>query len=96
VQQKQAEAAEGTAPSPNSQEPGWNKRLATQIGGEYKKMKVQRTPPDYTITEDDAEMISRMVQDCIAEDFDNVVHHRDKIEEEMEDMRQFLKQIGEV
>jgi hypothetical protein len=65
------------------------------MGGARKKMKVQRTPPEYTITEDDAEMIARMVQDCIAEDFDNVVHHRDRIQEELADMRQFLKQIRE-
>jgi hypothetical protein len=58
-------------------------------------MKAQRTPPEYTITEDDGEMIARMVQDCIAEDFDNVAHHRDRIQEELEDMRQLLKQIGE-
>jgi hypothetical protein len=36
-----------------------------------------------------------MVQDYLSEDFDNVAHHRDKIQEELEDMRQFLKQIGE-
>jgi hypothetical protein len=59
-------------------------------------MKAQRTPPEYTITDDDGEMIARMVQDCLAEDFDHVVHHRDRIQEELADMRQFLKKIGEV
>jgi uncharacterized coiled-coil DUF342 family protein len=59
-------------------------------------MKVHRTPPEYTITEDDAEMIAQMVQDRTSEDFENVVHHRDRIQEELADMRQFLKQIGEV
>jgi hypothetical protein len=34
----------------------------------------------------DAKMIARMVQDCISKDFDNVVHHREKIQEELEDM----------
>jgi hypothetical protein len=77
VQQKQAEAAQGTTPSPNLQEPGLNKRPTTQIGGVHKKMKAQRTPPKYTITEDDVEMIARMVQDCISEDFHNAAHHRD-------------------
>jgi hypothetical protein len=47
------------------------------------------------ITEDDAEMIAQMVQDRTSEDFENVVHHRDKIQEDLADMRQFLKQIGE-
>jgi hypothetical protein len=59
-------------------------------------MKVQRTPPEYTITKDDGEMIARMVQDYLSEDFDNVAHHRDRIQEEMTDMRQFLKKIGEL
>jgi hypothetical protein len=66
------------------------------MGGACKKMKVHRTPPEYTITEDDAEMIAQMVQDRTSEDFENVVHHRDRIQEELADMRQFLKQIGEV
>jgi hypothetical protein len=54
-QQKQVEAMQGTTPSPNPQEPGLSKRPTTQTGGVCKKMKVQRTPPEYTITEDDAE-----------------------------------------
>jgi hypothetical protein len=58
-------------------------------------MKVHRTPPEYTITEDDAEMVAQMVQDRTFEDFENVVCQRDIIEEEMEDMRQLLRQIGE-
>jgi hypothetical protein len=65
------------------------------IRGARKKMNMQRTPLEYTITKDDAEMIARMVQDCITEYFDNVVHHKDMIQEELADMRQFLKQIGE-
>jgi len=59
-------------------------------------MKAQRTPPNYTITEDGGELIAWMVQDCLSEDFDNVAHHRDRIQEEMADMRQFFKQIEEV
>jgi hypothetical protein len=31
-------------------------------------------------------MIAQMVQDCIDEDFGNAADHRDKIQEEMEDM----------
>jgi hypothetical protein len=54
-------------------------------------MKAQRTPPKYTITEDDAEMIAQMVRDYISKDFDNVAHHMDIIQEKLEKMRQFLK-----
>jgi hypothetical protein len=61
------------------------------MGGVCKKTKAQRTPLDYTVTEDDAEMIARRVQDCISKDFDNAAPHRDIIQEELAHMRQFLK-----
>jgi hypothetical protein len=63
VHQKQDEAAKGLTPSPNPQESGPTKRPTTQTWGACKKMKVHRTPPEYTINEDDAEMITQMVQD---------------------------------
>jgi hypothetical protein len=40
-------------------------------------------------------MVAQMVQDRTFKDFENVVRHRDKIEEELEDMRQLLRQIRE-
>jgi hypothetical protein len=40
-------------------------------------------PPEYTITEDDADMVAQMVQDRTFEDFENVVCQRDRIEEEL-------------
>jgi hypothetical protein len=58
-------------------------------------MKAQRTPPKYMITEDDADMISQMVQDRTTKYFENVVHQRDIIQEELADMQQFLKYIRE-
>jgi DNA-binding protein YbaB len=85
-QQKQSEVAQGTTKSTNPQEPSGNKRPSMHIGGVRKKMKVQITPPEYTIMDNDGEMIARMVQNCLAEYFDNVVHHRDRIQEEMENM----------
>jgi hypothetical protein len=36
-----------------------------------------------------------MVQDYLAEDFDNAKHHRDRIHEDMVDIWYFLKRIGE-
>jgi hypothetical protein len=48
------------------------------------------------ITEDDGEMIARMVQDCLAEDFDHPAHHRDKLQKELAEMGQFLKKFEEV
>ena len=45
--------------------------------------------------EDDGEMITILVQDCLSEDFDHVVHHMDRIEEKLVDMHQLLKHIKE-
>jgi hypothetical protein len=49
-------------------------------------MKAQRPPPNYIITKDDGEMISRMVQDYLAED---------KLHKELIEMGQLLKKFGE-
>jgi hypothetical protein len=70
-QRKLAEGAQETTSDPITQEPGGTKRPTVQDAGARKKMKAQRPPPDYTIMEDDGEMISRMVQDCLVEDFDH-------------------------
>jgi hypothetical protein len=94
-QQKQAEGAQETAPNPNTQESGGTKRPVAQAGGACKKSKAQRTSPDYTIIEDDGEMIARMVQDCLAEDFDHATHHRDKLQKELAEMGEFLKKFRE-
>jgi hypothetical protein len=40
-------------------------------------------------------MIARMVQDCLAEDFDHAVHHRDKLQKELAEMGQLLKKFRE-
>ena len=39
--------------------------------------------PEYTITEDDAEMVAQVVQDRTFKDFENASIQREKIEEEM-------------
>jgi hypothetical protein len=31
-------------------------------------------------------MIARMVQDCLAEDFDHAAHHRDKLQKELAEL----------
>jgi hypothetical protein len=45
--------------------------------------------------EDDGEMIARMVQDFLEEDFDHATHHRDKLQKELAEMGQLLKKLGE-
>lgn len=85
-QQKQDEVPQGTTSCPKPQELGGNTRIAMKKGGPCKKMKAQRTPPEYTIMNDDREMIARMVQDCLAEDFDHIVENKDIIQEELENI----------
>jgi hypothetical protein len=66
-----------------------------QIGSVCKKAKVHKTPLEYTIMEDDADLMAQMVQDRTTEDFDEARGQRDKMQDEMEDMRQLLDQIRE-
>jgi hypothetical protein len=61
----------------------------------HKKAKAHKTPPEYTITEDDADMVAQMIQDRTVEDFKNVACQRDIIEEEMAHIQQLLRQLGE-
>jgi hypothetical protein len=49
-------------------------------------MKAQRPPPEYKITDDDVEMIARMVQDFLSKDFDHAAHHKEKIQKELVEM----------
>jgi hypothetical protein len=42
------------------------------MGGARKKEKAHKMPPEYTITEDDVDMVAQMIQDRTVEDFDNV------------------------
>jgi hypothetical protein len=84
-----------TTPNPIAQDLGGNKRLAEQAAGAHKKSKAQRVSPNLMITEDDGEMIARMVQDCPAKDFNHAAHHRDNLQKELAELRQLLKTLEE-
>jgi hypothetical protein len=71
-----------TAPNPNTQELGGNKRPTAQAGGTCQISKAQWAFPECTIMEDDEEMITIKVQDFLAEDFDHATHHRDKLQKD--------------
>jgi hypothetical protein len=60
-----------------------------------KKAKVHKMPPKYTIKEDDADPVAQMVQDRTTKDFDKAQHQRDRIQDELVDMRKLLKHITE-
>jgi hypothetical protein len=40
-------------------------------------------------------MITRMVQDFLAEDFDHATNHRDKLQKELVEIGQFLRTLWE-
>jgi hypothetical protein len=45
--------------------------------------------------EEDGEMITRMVQDCLAEDFNHATHHKDNLQKELAEMGQLLGTLRE-
>jgi hypothetical protein len=47
------------------------------------------------ITEDYADMVAQMIQDCTVKDFENVACQRDIIEEELAHIRYLLRQLEE-
>jgi hypothetical protein len=65
------------------------------MGGCTKKAKEHKKTPEYTIIEDDADIVVQMIQDHTFKDFDNVVRQTEKIEEEVAHIRQLLKQLRE-
>jgi hypothetical protein len=72
-QKDQGAGATGTQGTPSTstpQEPGPPKWPISQSGGTHKKEKVHKEPPEYTITEDDADLVAEKVQDRVAEDFE--------------------------
>jgi hypothetical protein len=53
--------------------------MIIQLGGAHKKMKVHKGVLEYTITEDDVEIVIENVQDHVEEAGDKVDMQRDKI-----------------
>jgi hypothetical protein len=88
-----AKGTQETASNPITHALGGAKRPTVQEAGARKKSKAQRPPLEYLITEDDGEMIARMVQDFLAEDFDHAAHHKDKLHKELTEMGQLLKKF---
>jgi hypothetical protein len=63
------------------------------MGCARKKTKVHKTPPEYTITEDDANLMAQMVEDRTTEDFDEAQCQRYMIQEYLVNMRKLLEPI---
>jgi hypothetical protein len=72
------------------------KRLIIQIGGSRKKAKAHKQPPEYTITEDDADLVVEKVQEHAVEEFKDAQHQKGQIQDELDDIRQVLEHIRRV
>jgi ribosome recycling factor len=67
--------------------------MIVQSGGAHKKMKVQKSVPKYTITEDDAKLVAEKVQDCTTDLFEEVEKQRESIMKELMEVKQVLEHI---
>jgi hypothetical protein len=76
---KGAMITQGTPLISTPQEQDQTKRLIIHTGGECKRAKVHKQPPKYTITEDDANLMAKRVQDQEDEEFEDAQHQRDRI-----------------
>jgi hypothetical protein len=67
------------------------KRPIIHTGGSHKKAKAHKQLPEYTITEDDTDLMAEKVQECTAEEFEDTQHQRGRIQDELADIRQVLE-----
>jgi len=63
------------------------KILIIQIGGAHKKSKVHREIPEYTITEDDSDLVAERVQDRTDEEYEEVEKQRETIMNELTEVK---------
>jgi hypothetical protein len=69
------------------------KRMVVQTGGACKKMKVHKEVPEYTITKDDAELVTERVQDHTIEEYEEEEKQRERIMQELTEVRKVLEKI---
>jgi hypothetical protein len=73
------------------QETGPPKRPIIHTGGSCKKEKVHKQLPEYTIMEDDADLMAERVQDHATKDFEEAQHQRGKIQDDLAGIKQVLE-----
>jgi hypothetical protein len=61
--------------------------LIIHTGGACKKAKMHKTLLEYTITEDDMDFMVERFHDREVEEFKDTQHQRDRIQDELVDMR---------
>jgi hypothetical protein len=82
---------QGTPSTSTHQEPRPPKWPISQSGGMRKKEKAHKESPEYTITEDDIDLVDEKVHDRIAEKFEEAKHQRGQIQDDMAGIRQVLE-----
>jgi hypothetical protein len=75
------------------QETGPPKQPIIHIGGSCKKAKAHKKIPEYTITEDDADLVAERVHDCKSRNLKRSSTKEYRIQNELADIRQVLEQI---
>jgi hypothetical protein len=94
-QEKGDGTTQGTTSSDTQHEQGQTKKLITHTSGVRKKAKAHKMPPEYTIAEDDADLVAERTHVREFEEFEDTQHQRDRIQNKLADMRQVLEYIRE-
>jgi phosphoglycolate phosphatase-like HAD superfamily hydrolase len=84
---------QGTLTTTTPQDAGPPKRSIIQIGGLRKKAKAHKDILEYTITEDDADLVAERVQDHATEEYEEVENQRERIMKELAEVKQVLEWI---
>jgi hypothetical protein len=58
-----------------------------------RRRRCTKSHPEYTITEDDVDLVAEKVQDRVAEDVEEAKHQRGKIQDDLASIRQVLEKI---
>jgi hypothetical protein len=61
--------------------------------GSRKKAKAHKDIPEYTITEDDADLVAERVQDHVTEEYEEAENQRERIMKELTEVKQVLEWI---
>jgi hypothetical protein len=64
--------------------------------GSCKKSREHKDIPEYTITEDDVELIEEKVQDHVAKEYEEAENQRERIMKDLMEVRQVLEWIQDI
>jgi hypothetical protein len=59
----------------------------------HKKIKLHKIVPEYTITEDDAELVAKKVEDRASEEYEEAEKQKERIMQELMEVKKVLEEI---